>query len=551
MTTQAPEHALPTTPFYSIEYPGYVRDTSVPLALKNLGGQHALDAAFKRTASKTDAHTLEVNLRPGNPFSHPIPGEVVPTTNLLLKIVKRKRKNRMHVDGEPELLGEYTAEVVGVTSKTVRFRSMADFQYQPDMNDPVSKLRVAMDNLDVESIRSYVVPPEKADYLVPVAADDNMNIDPTLTGVPLPEPPSEQPMRSNLRLFPPPLFSRQGFPQTYNFKSNPASIETSVVNEETGEEKKRLINKMRWKGYGPAAISFIDRVVPEKPPQHVQDARNQLNDAFVTKLFAKFEERPIWTRAALFNQMTAIEARDMHNSKLLLATVCYVFNDGPWRDTLVKFGYDPRKEPAARLYQRMYFRNANHPIVKASISSRRHDRTMANMDNWAAAIEDGSERDLERRRSHIFDGKTLTKETAAFQMCDIHDPMLKAMIEDDEDLREECDERDGWYTNTALERIKTVLRHKFFSVLEGQVATDEECRQLLIASEKAPNKNAKDLSNLRVVRLKIGKHNMAKGALRPEDAAAIRLQAMLDKNKANAAAAAQGSSNAGPPPAPQ
>jgi general transcription factor 3C polypeptide 5 (transcription factor C subunit 1) len=25
---------------------------------------------------------------------------------------------------------------------------MADYQYQPDMNDPVAKLRVAMDNMD-------------------------------------------------------------------------------------------------------------------------------------------------------------------------------------------------------------------------------------------------------------------------------------------------------------------------------------------------------------------------------------------------------------------
>ena len=30
------------------------------------------------------------------------------------------------------------------------------------------------------------------------------------------------------------------------------------VDEGTGEEKKRLINKMRWKGYGPAAIMFSD-----------------------------------------------------------------------------------------------------------------------------------------------------------------------------------------------------------------------------------------------------------------------------------------------------
>ena len=78
---------------------------------------------------------------------------------------------------------------------------------------------------------------------------------------------------------------------------------------------------------------------------------------------------------------------------------------------------------------------------------------------------------MDGRRSHIFDGQTVTSETAAFQLCDITDPMLKEMIEaDDEDsLREACNERDGWYTTHALERIKTVLRHKFFSLLLGRV----------------------------------------------------------------------------------
>jgi general transcription factor 3C polypeptide 5 (transcription factor C subunit 1) len=38
-------------------------------------------------------------------------------------------------------------------------------------------------------------------------------------------------------------------------------VVTSVVDEETGEEKKRMINRMRWKGYGPAAIMFTDTEV--------------------------------------------------------------------------------------------------------------------------------------------------------------------------------------------------------------------------------------------------------------------------------------------------
>jgi hypothetical protein len=75
-------------------------------------------------------------------------------------------------------------------------------------------------------------------------------------------------------------------------------------------------------------------------------------------------------------------------------------------------------------------------------------------------------------------------------------------------------ERDGWYSAHAFERIKAVLRHKFFSLLEGHVATDEECEALLVVD---PTSNK--ATNVRSKKLRPGKHNMAKGALRPEDAA--------------------------------
>jgi hypothetical protein len=105
-------------------------------------------------------------------------------------------------------------------------------------------------------------------------------------------------------------------------------------------------------------------------------------------------------------------------------------------------------------YQRLYFRNANHPIARPSVTTRRQDRSAANVQIRAQEV--GTEKEADRRffarlsseydsssilvfrRSHLFDGQTVTKETAAFQLCDITDPMLKEMIEDPDDLREEC-----------------------------------------------------------------------------------------------------------------
>ena len=127
----APEHPLPSTHLYSVEYPGYVKPTSVALAIRHLGGQGSLDSAFRRAASKSGS-LLELNLRPDNPFSHPIPGDLVATNSIVLKVVKRRRK-KLESDASTSgdaagTVGEYTAEAVGVVHKTVRFRSAHTFR---------------------------------------------------------------------------------------------------------------------------------------------------------------------------------------------------------------------------------------------------------------------------------------------------------------------------------------------------------------------------------------------------------------------------------------
>ncbi|EJD01218.1 uncharacterized protein FOMMEDRAFT_158350 [Fomitiporia mediterranea MF3/22] len=512
----APEHPLPSNHYYAVEFPGNVQQASAGRAIEHLGGQSAINRAFKRNAPKTDS-LLELNWRPEDPFSHPIPGDVVHANNILLKVTKRKRKRRDGVD-LPEPEGEFVAEAVGIVPKTVRFRSMADFQYNPDTSDPVVQFRSAMDRMDVEYIRNYVIPPEKEDYELPTTDPEDTDMQSDGVG------PSSMTPRSNLRLIPPPVFSRQQIPQIYNYKANTMSVVTTYADPETGEEKKRLINRARWKGYGPATVSFSDKTIPLGPPEAVAKATTESDKRILDLLKQRFDERPCWTKTALFNQFNAGDSRELMNSKHLLPSVCYVFSDGPWRDTLLKFGYDPRAEPSARFYQRLYFRNLNHPIVRPSIVTSRQDQRNADRQGSlpppsqigdSSAISSSNE-----SPSHIFDGIHLTKETAAFQLCDIVDPMIKEMVEDEEGVRDECNERDGWYTTEAIDRIKTVLRHKFFSLLEGHIPSEEECKALLENSQESR------FSQRRVFQPR--KHNMAKGALAPEDAAAVRLRAKLD-----------------------
>ena len=174
-SSPAPEIQIPPVRVYSVEYPGYVQPTSVPEAIRTLGGQQALERAFRKS-SKPDTF-LELRYRPDNPCAHPIAGEVVQTNSILLKVIKRKRKRveGTSADGpDAGRVGEYTIEPVGLIPGTARFRGvfnvqvwfynrsyiltpcsgLADYQYNPDPEDPVSKLRMAMEDLDGQYRRS-------------------------------------------------------------------------------------------------------------------------------------------------------------------------------------------------------------------------------------------------------------------------------------------------------------------------------------------------------------------------------------------------------------
>ena len=120
----ASQSALPSHAFHSVEYPGYVQTLSVPRAVINLGGQERLETAFKRSAKKEDM-LLELHLRPDDPFAHPIAGEIVSTSGVIVKVVKKKRKRPMGEDTTPDTIaGHFTVTPVGIVAKTARFRGI-------------------------------------------------------------------------------------------------------------------------------------------------------------------------------------------------------------------------------------------------------------------------------------------------------------------------------------------------------------------------------------------------------------------------------------------
>lgn len=68
-----------------------------------------------------------------------------------------------------------------------------------------------------------------------------------------------------------------------SYKANPTSMRTAVVDDKTGVEKKRLVNRQRWKGWAPISITYADSV-PNEPPGNAKSEILHVNLALLDRL---------------------------------------------------------------------------------------------------------------------------------------------------------------------------------------------------------------------------------------------------------------------------
>ncbi len=163
--------------------------------------------------------------------------------------------------------------------------------------------------------------------------------------------------------------------------------------------------------------------VPTEAPSELPDlgSLHPLTQQTVRRLRELLEERPLWTRRALSNQMSVGGAV----LKYAWQYSGYMFRSGPWRDSLVKFGVDPRSDPKYRIYQTLTFQLPSN----GKDAQWRGERTRYRK------YKRGK---LRNRNSHIFDGKNVSLDGKVWQVCDIMDPLLKGLLAT-ENLRATCD----------------------------------------------------------------------------------------------------------------
>ena len=550
---------------------------------------HASSSTTSTTSTSTNADIHDM-------YRSPLIGQAVNTQNLVIRVNKRvwKKKRRKKPDdhgvideSQPteytgDVRKEYTIQVVGVADKTLRFRSMADFAFKPDLTpgraqaqapapapadadamhvdteasspsqselalDPVIQLHSALARMDLQALKRWQAPEQLEDYEVLV--DDGKGA---------------KTKRSNLRMLPPAFFSRADVPFSYNMQQTPYSelrtvprpphmakpldpARTLTTSAATDTHMQRFVNRVRLTNIAPQPFRLgKDADVPTQPSVEVLRIENRCDPRVLSRLREILERRPIWSRLAFKSQLTPKEIYELEgtNAKVYFALVGYSMVGGPWRDTIVRFGYDTRTQVESRVYQRIFLRSkrdwigagdtdaavpapaaaaaagggggeAGHDVAtesggagtghmhlrKSYPTSRRPTVPVPVPDESSTSPADlaevrGTQLAQSHRNVHKFDGRTLNRSIGNFQLCDIEDDMIRPYIvrtNEDPDheglgitwLRDVCDDETGWYTRRALDLIRQLVAARFKSLMDKGTPLGHEAVQDIVRRTKA------------------------------------------------------------------
>lgn len=296
-----------------VEYPGGVRD--VVKVLQTLGGEEGVSRIYTDPTKR-----LELYFRPKDPYCHPVCANRFSTSSLLLRIRKKTwwQKGLLEAKAHPKVT--FDMEILGIVSTIFKFQGMSDFQYLAIHTEAGGK-QLSMYR------KVLMLKPEKESFF-----------------------------HQELPLYiPPPIFSRLDTPVDYFYRPETQHREGYNNPPISGENLIGLSRARR--PHNAIFVNFEDTEVPMQPleaaVQTWKKACTNLIDREVEEELRKlFEIRPIWSRNAVKANIS------VHPDKLkvLLPFMAYYMITGPWRSLWIRFGYDPRKHPEAKIYQVLDFR---------------------------------------------------------------------------------------------------------------------------------------------------------------------------------------------------
>ncbi|XP_068191280.1 general transcription factor 3C polypeptide 5 [Antennarius striatus] len=436
---------LRTTRLVCVEYPALVTD--VDKMLETLGGENTVSKTFANPSRR-----LELRYRPQDPFCHPLCGNRLSSSSLLLRVRRRVRKKN------PKDV-EIHMDVLGVIGTTYRFQGLADFQYlavhSEDGND--------MSLYDKIILRKV----ENQEYF-------------------------EQPLPYFL---PPAIFSRLDNPVDYFYR--PDSHQNTVSGRQPVNKKNIIgLNRAR-RPHNAIFVSFADPTVPAHcleaarvnwkrvcQKEHDKQAEEQMRKMF--------ESRPIWSR----NAVKANVNIHPDKLKLLLPVFAYYTVTGPWRSLWVRLGYDPRKTVESKKYQLLDFRircsskhgyslsdipvkpkrsafNYNLPITFNKAGPQPASLNELPAQDGPSTSQDPVPSASQMESSYIFrEGMLPPHRQMFYQLCDLHVESIERVVEQNTGREPPvCDERDGWCLLGTKDKLRDIISAMIKKVIRDQKPT--------------------------------------------------------------------------------
>ncbi|KFD52231.1 hypothetical protein M513_06944 [Trichuris suis] len=382
--------------YIAIQYPGIVKN--VDKAVQNLGGYE------KIVTDHQVLQSLELNPTGGsNVFARPTTSNFTIGVYLVVRARRVRRNNPTDGTGDYDTTFEILAKLPGIH----QFFNLYDFQFHPMVRVDNGQ---SSENPSYESIYDKLVPSNRESAL-------SMFREPY---------PSVEPFCLPMR------FSQ--YPQANRniLQVDAVSKHTKETTPIAGLENRNQNGIFRFLGTGGDRRQYSCLVnatdpFPENPPTDaVTFADEKCPDMSVHEMFEKvLQERPVWNKTDLRKKLSL----DRSMFQALLPKFAFYIQTGPWARLWCRYGYDPRKNPEACLYQSITVSFERFGFTVLDIP----DNSAQNEVNWMMPSNLRAGRPTVKNRktdcgNEYNPGVIPSKRLAAYQLCDVHLPEVQQLV---------------------------------------------------------------------------------------------------------------------------
>uniref|UniRef100_H3CJA5 Ral transcription factor IIIC subunit 5 n=1 Tax=Tetraodon nigroviridis TaxID=99883 RepID=H3CJA5_TETNG len=416
--------------------------------LETLGGEENLSKTFANPNRR-----LELRYRPQDPFCHSLCGNRFSSSNLVLRVRRRVRKN------DPKD-AEIHMDVLGVIGTTYKFQGMADIQYLA-VHSEGGKTTSLYDKIILRKVEHQAFFEQDLPYFLPPA-----------------------------------IFSRLDTPVDYFYRPD---VQQRLTTGQRPTKNKNVIglNRARRR-HNAIFVSFTDPAVPTKcldaaRTNWMEVCHKDHDKQVEEQLRNMFESRPIWSRNAVKANINI----QPDKLKLLLPVVAYYMVTGPWRSLWVRLGYDPRKLPDSKKYQLLDFRircstkhgySSSDIPVKPKRSALNYslpitvNKTPASLmklpaqegpstsqDTASALYQQKVSRVCVCESSYIFrEGMLPPHRQMFYQLCDLDVESIRQVVDQNTGQEQACEERDGWCVPGTKDKLRDMISGMIKKVIRAQ-----------------------------------------------------------------------------------